>query len=220
MTDKNTYKQCECVEMQNTKKLWEEFGIKPEEIKRLSEYEVYNQELKSVREKVVKYVESFKENREKRENSLGLFGQSGAGKTHIALAVARALIEKGIAVTYMPYLETMRILKASALDVIEYDKLINRYSKCKVLIIDDLFKDKLKNGKLATDLTEADMKHIYPILNYRYINKLPMIISSECYPEQLMTLDEALGGRILESCSDFGIEFSKNCNYRIRKFKK
>jgi DNA replication protein DnaC len=61
------------------------------------------------------------------------------------------------------------------------------------------------------------MKHIYPIVNQRYINHKPTIYSSECNANMLMDLDEALGGRIIESCKDNIIIFKycKENNYRM-----
>lgn len=146
-------------------------------------------------------------------------GQPGAGKTHIVLAIGKALLDKKISVVYMPYLEVIRELKALAMYQEDYDRLVNRYKKAKVLIIDDLFKDKVKKGKILYELNESDIKHIYPILNYRYLNYMPMIISTECTPEMLLDLDEALAGRILETCGKrFSIVFKENCNYRLNKF--
>ncbi|MDK0862331.1 hypothetical protein P5F16_01285 [Clostridium perfringens] len=43
-----------------------------------------------------------------------------------------------------------------------------KYKNAEVLVIDDLFKDKVRNGNIIADMTEIDMKHIYPLLNYRY----------------------------------------------------
>ncbi|CAI3652424.1 hypothetical protein CNEO4_2120001 [Clostridium neonatale] len=64
------------------------------------------------------------------------------------------------------------------------------------------------------------MKHIYPIINFRYTNKLPTLISTECTPNMLMNLDEALAGRILEMCGKkFGNVFDEECNYRLKEFK-
>jgi DNA replication protein DnaC len=124
----------------------------------------------------------------------------------------------------MPYIEATRELKTNTLDEEYYRKLYDRYTKAKILIIDDLFKDKIKKNaegkKYVVPLTEADMKHIYPILNYRYANKLPMIISSECTPFMLNELDEALAGRIIEACgSNITVFNNSKYNYRMRNFK-
>ncbi len=65
-------------------------------------------------------------------------------------------------------------LKGNVLDNEYYLKLSTSYQRAEILIIDDLFKDKVKKNRLVGELTEADMKHIYPIINYRYFNKLPI----------------------------------------------
>lgn len=118
----------------------------------------------------------------------------------------------------MPYIEAMRELKSNVLDEEVYNKIMWRYQRAKLLIVDDLFKDKVKKGKLTGELSEPDMKHIYPIINHRYINRLPMLISSECTPNMLLDLDDALAGRILESCGDNIVIFGDKHNYRMRKF--
>lgn len=88
-----------------------------------------------------------------------------------------------------------------------------------MVIIDDLFKDKIRQGNLIVDLKESDMKHIYPILNYRYLNYLPTLISTECTPQLLIKLDEALAGRILKCCGKrFGVAFKNDYNYRLKQF--
>ncbi|MGL4774747.1 MAG: ATP-binding protein, partial [Clostridium sp.] len=59
---------------------------------------------------------------------------------------------------------------------------------------------------------------IYPILNYRYNNNLPTIFSSECSREEILELDEALGGRIIESCGENIMYFKgREYNYRLRE---
>lgn len=204
--------------MDYVKRLWGSFGVKPEDTKKLKEYKPYNEATAKARDKAVEYIKIFDSIKDTRENGFALMGQPGAGKTHIVVAIGSALLERKIPVVYTPYLEAMRELKANSMDDEYYNKLVVRYQKAKVLIIDDLFKDKVKKGKLTGELTEADMKHIYPILNYRYLNYLPTLISTECTPNMLLDLDEALGGRILECCSKYGVVFTKECNYRMRKF--
>ncbi len=225
---KNGYRRCVCQKKNYLQKLWKSFGVDPKEVKKLNEYKTYDDVTMSARNKSVDYIKKFQSIKTLRNNSFGLFGQPGAGKSHIVIAIGAALLDKGIQVVYMPYLEAMRQLKANANDYKYYLKFSNRYQKAKVLIVDDLFKDKIKNGQLIKDnyghikgLNEADMKNMYPILNYRYINKLPTLISSECTPIDLQNLDESLSGRILESCGDNIVVFkSRKYNYRMRKFVK
>lgn len=147
------------------------------------------------------------------------YGAEWSRKTHIITAIGKALLDKKIPVVYMPYLEVIRELKSCSMDLEYYEKLINKYKRARVVIIDDLFKDKIRQGNLIGDLKESDMKHIYPILNYRYLNYLPTLISTECTPQLLIKLDEALAGRILECCGKrFGVVFKNDCNYRLKQF--
>lgn len=215
------YTRCSCYTEEYLSRLWENFGVKIKDIKLLKEYEPYNDLTKKARDKAEDYIRSFEEIKDIRENGFALLGQPGAGKTHIVLAIGKALLEKKISVVYMPYLEVIKELKALAMYQEDYEKLLSRYTRAKVLIIDDLFKDKVKKGRITAELSETDMKHIYPILNYRYLNYLPTIISSECTPNMLLELDEALGGRILETTGPrFSLTFKGDCNYRLKKFMK
>jgi DNA replication protein DnaC len=226
ITDEGRYKQCECVEIEHLKSLWENFGIKPSEVKKLNEYLPFDEVTRQAKESSVEYITNFEKVKGNRQNSFGLFGQPGAGKSHIVIAIGAALLNRKdnpIPVVYMPYIEASRELKANVMDDEYYNKLLNRYMKAKLLIIDDLLKDKMRNGELirGATITEADMKHIYPILNYRYSNYLPTVFSTECSPYILNELDEALAGRILESCGDNMVIFKgKQYNFRMRKFMK
>lgn len=215
------YTRCSCYTEEYLSRLWENFGVKIKDIKLLREYEPYNDSTKKAKDKAADYIRNFDEIKDTRENGFALLGQPGAGKTHIVLAIGKALLEKKISVVYMPYLEVIKELKALAMYQEDYEKLLSRYTRAKVLIIDDLFKDKVKKGRIAAELSETDLKHIYPILNYRYLNYLPTIISSECTPNMLLELDEALGGRILETTGKrFSLTFKDDCNYRLKKFMK
>lgn len=226
----NGYVRCDCFKKRTAADLWKSFGINPADVKKIAEYMPIDENTMHAKEKAINYVRGFSDIKIQRENSFGLFGQPGSGKSHLVIGIGAALLnqKKPIQVIYMPYLEVMRKLKANTNDDEYYLKLSSKFNKAELLIIDDLFKDKLKNGKLIRDrygyiqgLNEADMKHIYPILNYRYFNKLPMLISSECTPETLLELDRALAGRILESCgNNISVFKGDKYDYRMRRFKK
>lgn len=223
ITKEGTCKKCECIEIEHLKKLWESFGVNSNQVKKLKDYKPFDNLTTLAKENAIRYVKNFDEIKNTEENSYGLFGQPGAGKTHIILAIGAALLNKNIAVVYMPYLEAMRELKANTNDDEYYLKLSRRYCNAKLLIIDDLFKDKVRNGQLirGATLNEADIKHILPIINYRYLNHLPTIYSTECNPQILLDLDEASAGRILEPCNNHMVIFKgSQYNYRMRKFAK
>ncbi|SKB01045.1 DNA replication protein DnaC [Caloramator quimbayensis] len=229
INEDGTCKRCKCYEKDVITRLWKNFGINPDEVKKLNEYAPYDELTKKARDKAINYIKNFEDIRQCKENSFGLFGQPGAGKTHIIVAIGAALLnmDPPVKVVYMPYLEAMKSLKANVQDEEYYIRLCGRYQMAEVLIIDDLFKDKVKNGKFIKingqfiGLTEADMKHIYPIINYRYINNLPTLISTECTPDMLIDLDEALAGRLIEKCGDNMVVFNgQKYNYRMKKYEK
>lgn len=215
------YRRCKCYAKEKMNRLWKKYGVDPKDIKKLNDYKPMDGVQKIARDKAINYITNFEKIKDTRENGFGLFGQPGAGKTHIINAIGAALISKSIEVIYMPYVEVIRELKANVMDDEYYIKLLTTYQRAKVLIIDDLFKDKFKNAKLVGELTGADMKHIYPIVNYRYLNYLPTLISSEAMPNTLANIDEALSGRILETCGDNITVFKgEKYNYRMKKFVK
>jgi len=218
--EESKYKRCSCYEKEIDQRRWKKFGVNPEDVKLIAEYKATSTIKLEARNAAINYIKNFDIIREQKNSSIALLGQPGAGKTHLALAIGKALLEKKdhTEVMYMPYLEAMRELKACVMDDEHYNKVQSRYINCELLIIDDLFKDKVKKGKLVGELREADMKHIYPIVNQRYINHKPTIYSSECNANMLLDLDEALGGRIIESCKDNIIIFKycKENNYRMQ----
>ena len=88
-----------------------------------------------------------------------------------------------------------------------------------MLYIDDLFKTGRESGGLFQRPTVADINLAYEILNYRADRpKLMTILSSECLLEQLIEIDEAIGGRIAELSAPyvFSISPDRKKNYRLR----
>ncbi|WP_207730254.1 ATP-binding protein [Clostridium botulinum] len=215
----NSFKRCECYKKDLTKRRWAHFGIDPSKVKRISEYAVYSDITKRAKQVAIDYIRDYTTIKTKEENNLAFLGQPGAGKSHLAIGIGANLINNGICtnVVYMPYEEAMRELKANTMNE-SYMELTKRYTECELLIIDDLFKEKVKKGKLVAGLTESDMKHIYPIINQRYVNNKPTIYNSECTPNMLMDLDEALAGRILEKSNIVIFKYGLENNYRMRKF--
>lgn len=212
--------RCKCFSKEQLERRWKKFGVNPNDIKKINDYEADTEGKKIAKNKAANFIINFDKIKKERNNSIAFLGQPGAGKTHLALGIGKALLERKnhVSVAYMPYLEVIKELKMNATEETAYNSIQNRYISSEVLIIDDLFKDKVKRGKLTGELTEADMKHIYPIINQRYINHKPTIYSSECNASMLMDLDEALAGRILESCKDNLVIFKycKENNYRLR----
>ena len=212
-------KECSCKVNRDIERAWSEFGVKPSQAKRISEYKPYDKLTENAKKKAVDYILNFENKKE--NNWFLLMGQPGAGKSHLAIGIGVALFkEKHKKVIYMPYTEAIMGLKGNAKDFEKYTSLLEKYKNAEVLVIDDLFKDKVRNGNIISDMTEIDMKHIYPLLNYRYYNDLITIVSTECTPEMLEQLDGALAGRIMERTENNMVIFcGDDYNYRLRKLR-
>ncbi len=147
---------------------------------------------------------------------LFLGGAVGSGKTHICTAVCRSLLYGGSSVYYMPWQSGSTKLKSIINDDEEYDREIRRLKNVEVLYIDDFFKPVLGDrGPMPP--TSADVKLAYDILNHRYINFAPTIISSERYLSELMDIDEAVASRIYERANGYALTLGRDRekNHRI-----
>lgn len=142
-------------------------------------------------------------------------GQSGAGKTHICTAICREQLLKGVTVQYMPWRDDAAKIKAMALDGESRAEAVAELKKAPLLYIDDLFKTG-KGADGANRPTAADVNLAFEIINYRYINRLPTIISTEKLPEELLEIDEATGGRVLELARTLVIPRNMKSNYRLK----
>lgn len=147
-----------------------------------------------------------------------LGGQSGAGKTHLCTAICREFLLSGRGVQYMLWRDDITRIKAAVTDSAEYSKLIDKYKKADVLYIDDLFKTGKAPDGSTLKITGADINVAFEIINFRYNNPaLITIISSELSEDDLVEIDEAIGGRIYERAKTFSIAKDRNKNYRIKK---
>ena len=147
-----------------------------------------------------------------------LGGQSGSGKTHICTAICREFLLAGKQVVYMLWRDDIVKLKGVVNDSEAYAPLIDRFKKADVLYIDDLFKTGKAADMAMQKPTPADINAAFEIVNYRYNNpELLTIISSELSEDELLDIDEAIGGRIFERAKTITIARDRARNYRIRK---
>ena len=136
-------------------------------------------------------------------------GQVGSGKTHLSMAICNELMDRGISVVYMGYRDAITGIKQNMMDSVYYNKMMNRYKSARVLFIDDLFKGKI---------TDSDVNIMFELINHRYFNNLPVIISSELSVSRLLDVDEALGSRLVEMTKGRVVELrGRELNYRIYK---
>lgn len=202
-------KQCKCYKLRQAKELMERSGISQEFRKKgFDNFDIKNiSQLENAKRQAVKYVRMFEEREHDRQNSIMFSGQVGSGKTHLGTAISSSLMNQGIAVVYMAYRNAVTKIKQHITDEEEYSKEVSLYSKARVLYIDDLLKGRL---------TETDVNIMYEIINYRYMNNLPIIISTEKSLDELLEFDEAVGSRMIEMCRGNIVTLQgKELNYRL-----
>ena len=116
------------------------------------------------------YCKEYAENFTPDSQGLFMYGKTGLGKTHLSLAIANVVIDKGYDVYYgsiqsiMDKLEAERFGRLPREDSIKEDIL-----SCDLLIIDDL------GTEFSTQYTDAEL---YNIINSRTLASLPTIIST------------------------------------------
>ena len=163
-------------------------------------------------ENMLNTAKAYVENGEKKWLFFG--GNSGSGKSHLCTAVCGELLKRGKAVRYMMWRDERTKLKSIVNESAEYSRMIGDLKEVEVLYIDDLLK--VQRGQQPTP---ADINLAFEILNYRYANRLQTIISSEKTLDDILSLDDAVGGRIYELAKGYGMSlaYDKNKNFRLRK---
>lgn len=199
--------KCSCIEKRDALARLRELGF-AEQTKRYTfeNYQTPQPWHKTAKEMVLQFVEN-----PDREWLL-LAGQSGAGKTHLAVAAASALFRQGLSLHYMRWAQSAPQLKANVNDSTVYQEMLQPMRQCDVLYIDDLWK-----CKGQAEPSDADVRLAFDILDYRYNNSGQItIISTEWTREELIRIDEAVGGRILEKTRGSQIVLvGKEKNWRL-----
>lgn len=161
------------------------------------------------------YYQAFTDIRHATANSIALLGNPGSGKTHLLTALSNNLMHKKLVqVLYFPYIEGFENLRQ---DFEALETKLDRMRKVEVLYIDDMFKP--VRGKAQA--SEWELRQIFSIVNYRYSNNLPMIVSSELDIDKMTALDEGIATRLAEMCSDYTVVIEgdrRDLNHRIKNY--
>ncbi|WP_078382632.1 ATP-binding protein [Sutcliffiella halmapala] len=157
----------------------------------------------------IDYYKDFDRIRKARCNSISLLGQPGSGKTHLLTALANNLIQKKqVSVLYFPFVEGFNDLKD---DFNLLEEKLTKMKRVGVLFIDDLFKGR-------DYPTPFQLEQMFAVINYRYLNHRPIMMSSEKTVDELCDIDEALGTRIYQMCQDYTVVIKgdrKQLNHRL-----
>ncbi|RDY27406.1 AAA family ATPase [Romboutsia weinsteinii] len=194
---------CKCKEEKDTENIYASSGISGELVNKSFDnfnyaYDLQIMDAFNTAKNYAKYFNSIKNTK---NNSIIFMGSEGCGKTHLSLAIANNLINRGIYVVYMSCVDDMKILKRSIKKREDYINAIDRYKEAQVLILDDLFR---------FNVSDIELEIISDIINYRYINSKPMIINSEKSMKDICDIDESVGNIISQICKKRNVEIKVN----------
>lgn len=220
-------KKLRILEEQRKLELMQEFSRKVEKIiknskisKRNLNYKFDNFETNNSNKKVFNNLKNYSEKLVNgiEKKGLILVGNNGVGKTHLACSIANKLIENGIPVVYGTLINLLAELRNSYdtdNDISEME-IIKLYENVVLLIIDDLGKEKP---------SEWGLEKLFTIINSRYENNLPVIITTN-YNQNSLVERLSLNGeietaksiisRLYEMCYLVKIE---DIDHRIKKKK-
>ena len=200
------WRECECVERKRVQRIMKSSRITPEFQRLTFDNFRLDKRPSAVQTAFVQanyYVEHFEELRGKRQNSIGFHGRPGSGKTHLLMAVANALLAKGVSVLYFPWVTGTNELRASVKQDGEYLKKLHAMQSVDVLFIDDLYKGR----KYPTDF---QTEFLFDVVNERYLHHLPILLSSEKTPDEIMSMRDEKGVVVGEGVGSRLYEMTKN----------
>ena len=200
-------KPCECLQKRRTSQILEKCGLSESfKKKTFATYSCKSQNQVRAKHKALIYCDQF----EKERKSIILSGKSGAGKTHLGIAIMLKLVNQNENCKYIEYHDMMISLKQSVMDDINHMRELEKLLNPKVLFIDDFLKG---------NITPTDLNYIYRIINTRYITNKPVIISTEKTMEEILNWDEAVGSRLIEMAGENIICFDKDSeNHRLKEY--
>jgi DNA replication protein DnaC len=144
------------------------------------------------------YAESFVKATAKRGRGIVLLGSVGTGKTHLAAAMTMRLLEQGVAVVWVNFVEMMGALSRRG----GLEDYIDKLSGADILVIDDF-------GKEYNDSDEQEgiriRQGLYRIVNNRAERKKPIIVTMNDTFDSLLKekrMDPAVIDRLLGMCRD------------------
>lgn len=198
---------CDCAVKKKIDQLVINSGI-PEHLAKQSSYDSFHPDdpaLDKMKRIAMDYAQ-------KPEGWLLLSGQRGCGKTHLAVATALALMEKGMGLRYMNWRSELASLKRQDGPSEGRERRLQELSTCPVLLIDGFL-------QAAGRPTEADVNLAAEILEQRYDRGLPTILTTLWSCREMAAFSAPLADRIYQRSrqSSFHILEDSRFNYRLRQ---
>ncbi len=101
--------------------------------------------------------------------NLILAGKAGTGKTHLAVAIAIKAMKEGRQALFRLVSAMLDEIQSSIRDGGDYDGLMRQFKTVPCLVLDDLGHE---------NMTAARGSYLHQIIDYRYVHKLQMIITT------------------------------------------
>jgi len=205
--------ECQCAVRKRQERILCNAGFDLDAAHDLADYKPWTSAAAAAKYKAGDFAERYDDLRKRTRNWFLISGQSGSGKTMLGRAIVKALVQrtKPVRAKAVKYYEMIQRLKSKSNDE-NYCRFLSEYTEPELLFIDDLLKEKARGG----ELTEADTKHLFAVIDSRYESRLPTIITTECTMGRLDELDEAIYSRMHERAFAEIVFFGGEANYRKR----
>ena len=118
-------------------------------------------------------------------------GDHGSGKTHLAAAIANYRLVQGYAVLFITAPDLLDHLRAtfSPSSPVSYNRRFEELCAAPLLVLDDL----------GTHSATARAKEkLYQLFNYRYVARLPTVMTSSLTLDELEKQDRRLFSRLID----------------------
>ena len=198
----NEDKCSSCIQQNETSALWTHIKTNqfPERYRDVtfSDFEyVGTEEQKSIQKKLIWHL--------KNSNPVLMYGNNGTGKTMLAYASMRDLIEKGMSPLYVTLFNLMSEIKESFNSEVLTSRIMEKYLNCDSLFIDEID----KSYRTATEFF-----YFFNIINSRYSSNKPTVLISNAGESDIM---DVVGISNYERIVEDGVAAHKNMeSYRKR----
>ncbi|MDE6796576.1 MAG: ATP-binding protein [Ruminococcus sp.] len=148
----------------------------------------YTDEDYNIMKRILEYTQDYAENFRNDAHSILMYGKTGLGKTHLSLAIAGSVIEKGYSVIYDSVINILSKIEEEHFSYGHKRDMLNLVINTDLLIIDDLGTENKSNFYNST---------VYNIINTRLNYNKPVIISTNLDIDEIREFyDERITSRI------------------------
>lgn len=187
------FKKCSCYQIRRSRKRMKEMGL----LNYLDENNSFDKFIakadwqKRVKQKAIEFVDDYQ------NKMFYIGGQVGSGKTILCATIMGNILKDENLHDY-EYMIWSDVLRTLTFDDKE-KKEMNYYKNCEILFIDDFMRNPSRNN---LQINSWEREIAMELINYRYLNKMTTIISSELYYQEIEQLDDAIASRIYENADN------------------